>query len=459
MARVLAEQRGQEKGTAHPDPFDEETPDLGNDDQSYVPSMEKEGAKEITVAGLVLVARDPGGRALLLQRAVSSDDPASGKWEYPGGHLEEGESPLEGAIREWKEEVGCPLPPGEVKASQVQPNGIYQLFVYVVESEDVLDINGSPDDRQVLSPDDPDQDNIEVVAWWSVKDIKDNPAVRKEVQSTDWSIFSKALRKTSAKVSKYLQNPRDKTDDWHHGSPKEFDNPEPGQEEGLNEHPHWNAYLGTHWTSLLQVAAKFARDKYSKFQDRPKGSGHVLTANLAISKPKRYASEFDMDSEAYNHAWEHFAPHDPDGWDKEDLKADPEMAAHVRNTWDRPGGSAYWLGNHPQAKEMAESFKNHLQSQGHDGVVYGNEWETPKGHKCAITFDPSQHHNVRSRQTKTSAAPEHETWFDPEDIDHVRKTWAALARLAATVPCECGHPQSDHSRNRGTCTTCWRIAV
>jgi 8-oxo-dGTP pyrophosphatase MutT (NUDIX family) len=231
----LAEQRGQEKGTAHPDAFDEETPDLGNDDQSYVPSMEKEGAKEITVAGLAVVAQDTG-RVLMLQRAVDDDDPASGKWEFPGGHLEEGESPLEGAIREWKEEVGCPLPPGEVKASQVQPNGIYQLFVYVVESEDVLDINGSPDDRQVLNPDDPDQDNIEVVAWWSVKDIKDNPAVRKEVQSTDWSIFSKALRKTSAKVSKYLQNPRDKTDDWHHGSPKEFDNPEPGQEEGLNEH-------------------------------------------------------------------------------------------------------------------------------------------------------------------------------------------------------------------------------
>jgi len=93
-------------------------------------------------------------------------------------------------------------------------------------------------------------------------------------------------------------------------------------------------------------------------------------------------------------------------------------------------GSAYWLGNHPKLRRWQRASRT-ISEPGHDGVVYGNEWETPKGHKCAITFDPSQHHNVRSRQTKTSAAPEHETWFDPKTSTMcVRR--GGLARLAAT---------------------------
>ncbi len=40
---------------------------------------------------------------LLIQRKY---DPEAGKWSIPGGHLELGESPEEGAAREAKEEVG-----------------------------------------------------------------------------------------------------------------------------------------------------------------------------------------------------------------------------------------------------------------------------------------------------------------------------------------------------------------
>ena len=61
-----------------------------------------EGAspKEVTHAGLALLAGDTG-RVLTLQRALSDDDPAGGRWEMPVGGIEEGESPVEGAIREW----------------------------------------------------------------------------------------------------------------------------------------------------------------------------------------------------------------------------------------------------------------------------------------------------------------------------------------------------------------------
>jgi 8-oxo-dGTP pyrophosphatase MutT (NUDIX family)/GNAT superfamily N-acetyltransferase len=177
--------------------------DIGSEPFGPVPEedeqtdMGKYSAKEVTHAGLALLAKDTG-RVLTLQRALSEKDPAGGKLEFPGGGIEEGESPLEGAIREWKEETGSQLPPGQVTHDWLS-NGMYRGFVYVIPEEKALEINGSPDDRQVLNPDDPDSDNIEVVLWMDPKDLKANPAVRKEVRTgTDWSVFGKARRKAAA---------------------------------------------------------------------------------------------------------------------------------------------------------------------------------------------------------------------------------------------------------------------
>lgn len=56
-----------------------------------------------TASGVVV---DDRGRVLLSKRAK---DPFAGKWDLPGGFLEEGEHPLDGVKRELREEAGIEI--------------------------------------------------------------------------------------------------------------------------------------------------------------------------------------------------------------------------------------------------------------------------------------------------------------------------------------------------------------
>jgi len=104
-------------------------------------------------------------------------DPAAGKFEIPGGHLEQGESARAAALREWQEETGLPVVDGEWTGTWTSANGIYQGFVYTIAREADLDIF----DRQLGSDPDGDVDGTETIAWWDPADLPGNPAVRPEL--------------------------------------------------------------------------------------------------------------------------------------------------------------------------------------------------------------------------------------------------------------------------------------
>ena len=53
------------------------------------------------------IARDPMGRLLVGQRPACKDYP--GKWEFPGGKLEPGESVYKALVREFREELGLEI--------------------------------------------------------------------------------------------------------------------------------------------------------------------------------------------------------------------------------------------------------------------------------------------------------------------------------------------------------------
>ena len=62
---------------------------------------------------LVLVAAvallDPDGRVLIAQRPPGKA--MAGLWEFPGGKIEDGESPEEALVRELREELGIAVKP------------------------------------------------------------------------------------------------------------------------------------------------------------------------------------------------------------------------------------------------------------------------------------------------------------------------------------------------------------
>ena len=63
--------------------------------------------KIVKVVGAVIT--DNAGRILVAQRPYSEISYKSYKWEFPGGKVEENESPREAAVREIREELDCEI--------------------------------------------------------------------------------------------------------------------------------------------------------------------------------------------------------------------------------------------------------------------------------------------------------------------------------------------------------------
>jgi 8-oxo-dGTP pyrophosphatase MutT (NUDIX family) len=132
-------------------------------------------------AGIALQAQDTG-RVLMIQRALKDDDPAGGRWEFPGGRLEPGETAMVAARREWQEETGISLPDGVTALGAWESDdGVYNGFALAVPSESDIDIHGDRDD--VVNPDDPDGDFTESLAWWDPADIAGCPVMRDQVRA------------------------------------------------------------------------------------------------------------------------------------------------------------------------------------------------------------------------------------------------------------------------------------
>lgn len=78
-----------------------------SDYYSMLAEMEGKGGGERTPEVVVVHLFDSQGRLLVIERSDQSN--RAGEWESPAGHVDEGETPEQAAVREVKEETGLPV--------------------------------------------------------------------------------------------------------------------------------------------------------------------------------------------------------------------------------------------------------------------------------------------------------------------------------------------------------------
>lgn len=71
--------------------------------------LEQRGLKRAAV-GLIVTDDGEGGAALVLTRRAAKLNSHSGQWALPGGRMEHGETAMEAALREAREEINLELP-------------------------------------------------------------------------------------------------------------------------------------------------------------------------------------------------------------------------------------------------------------------------------------------------------------------------------------------------------------
>ncbi|MGZ4387230.1 MAG: NUDIX domain-containing protein [Gaiellaceae bacterium] len=102
---------------------------------------------------------DEQGRLMLVRRAV---EPEKGKWDTPGGFLDEGEDPLAALRRELLEETGLTVEPLEFLGAWIDWYGDR------AEAQAVLSLNWT---AQVTSGDAQPADDISEIRWFGPDEL------------------------------------------------------------------------------------------------------------------------------------------------------------------------------------------------------------------------------------------------------------------------------------------------
>jgi hypothetical protein len=163
-------------------------------------------------------------------------------------------------------------------------------------------------------------------------------------------------------------------DHWYHGTSAQFSGAPKSPRWDRERTENWSTDLGTHYTALHDVAKDIARRKGTLPDSR------VAHTRLGITHPADYENEHDLTDHAIDFARKRgmtFGSHSDPNVDEIDEHGTEDASLAHKETW---------LGEHPQRHEISDGFLDHLRSQGHDGITYGNSHEGPESHPSAIAF-------------------------------------------------------------------------
>jgi 8-oxo-dGTP diphosphatase len=113
-------------------------------------------SSEPTVCALVL---DDEGRVLLARRAY---EPQAGKWDLPGGFLEEGEAPLDALRRELREEAAVEIEPLELVGVWTDRYG---------DDDDAIATLNVYWTARIVSGEPTPADDVAELAWFPLEDL------------------------------------------------------------------------------------------------------------------------------------------------------------------------------------------------------------------------------------------------------------------------------------------------
>jgi hypothetical protein len=248
-----------------------------------------------------------------------------------------------------------------------------------------------------------------------------------------------------------------------------------GSEYGERAEHHWNTDLGVHFTSLKHVASEFAEKKGEE------GHQRIAHATLHMANPIHFDDEEDFAlhaakwahgaghrflpkhpqaHQAFIHG--HYTPEDDDDtgsvehYDEEEGKGRGYEYLHEKGQFEDndgprearrrladidvsgpklshgPKALERWIGLHPDREQITQGYSNHLRDAGHDGVTYGNSYEGPYKHKCAIALDHTpvniHHWEWLNEDHPGNKAREHQ---EPQHNDPNQLEFNYHARLAA----------------------------
>jgi 8-oxo-dGTP pyrophosphatase MutT (NUDIX family) len=135
-----------------------------------------------THAGLIIKAAS-SGRVLLTQRTPfhGDDEETYGKWEFPGGGIDDGEDPLDGAIREFEEETGLTLP----ESCSIDGHYANENYISIIITV--------PDEAWTVNADLLDLETMGI-GWFDIETIEDvDGFVRPELLRVDYDMVREAL--------------------------------------------------------------------------------------------------------------------------------------------------------------------------------------------------------------------------------------------------------------------------